>query len=242
MMENEEMEVLLSQSEGDGWVKARNYKGEEGFVPQNYLDLHIDDLPPAAELADVDDQQQAELDLRAAEEEAQAQVEAEAAAEADVAAEAAAAKAVAEAEAEGGYPLEAQISFSSVDYTYQPSIEEVDVSDVAVAPEIPPRDDVILTQTSDGLPSLIIGYCRALYDYDATSDEELTFYEGEVIGIIRRSGIHGDDVDDGWWQGQLLPDGPRGVFPSLVVEDCGPNGEELTPKVANLKTIFYLCS
>ena len=39
ILENEELEVLLAFSEGDGWVKARNYKGEEGFVPQNYLDL-----------------------------------------------------------------------------------------------------------------------------------------------------------------------------------------------------------
>jgi hypothetical protein len=29
----------------------------------------------------------------------------------------------------------------------------------------------------------------------------------------------------------LLTDGTRGVFPSLVVEECGPNSEELTPKV-----------
>ena len=35
MMENEEdLEVLLTFSEGDGWVKARiNYKGEIGYVP-----------------------------------------------------------------------------------------------------------------------------------------------------------------------------------------------------------------
>lgn len=76
-----------------------------------------------------------------------------------------------------------------------------------------------------------VGYCRALYDYEATSDEELSFFEGDILVILRRCGIHDDDVDDGWWEGQLLPDGPKGVFPSLVVEECGPQGEELTPKV-----------
>ncbi|KAG8224232.1 hypothetical protein J437_LFUL002688, partial [Ladona fulva] len=29
--------------EGDGWVKARNYQGEEGLVPQNYLEAALDE-------------------------------------------------------------------------------------------------------------------------------------------------------------------------------------------------------
>ena len=163
------------------------------------------------------------------------QVEAEQVAEAEVAADAAAAAAVArgESEVEGNCALEAQISFSSVDYTYQPSFDEGDLDDVAEAPEIPPRDD---TNAING-PSCIISYCRALYDYEATSDEELSFYEGEIIGIIRRNGIHGPDVDDGWWEGILMSDNQRGVFPSLVVEECGPNGEELTPRVIFLDFI-----
>lgn len=230
MMENEEIEVLLSLSEGDGWIKARNYKGEEGFVPQNYLDLNIDDLPPAAaESVDVEEQCQENDHYTAVDEDTEAQqVEAEQVAEAEVAADAAAAAAVArgESEVEGNCALEAQISFSSVDYTYQPSFDEGDLDDVAEAPEIPPRDDT----TAINGPSCIISYCRALYDYEATSDEELSFYEGEIIGIIRRNGIHGPDVDDGWWEGILMSDNQRGVFPSLVVEECGPNGEELTPR------------
>ncbi|EFX73637.1 hypothetical protein DAPPUDRAFT_57919, partial [Daphnia pulex] len=192
MMENEELEVLLAFSEGDGWVKARNYKGEEGYVPENYLDLHADDQVPS----------------------------------------------------EGGYPLENQISFSSVDYTYQQqgmSAEEEDEfpgpTESAPLPPPPPPIAAPVVESSpvpvaDGETNRIIGYCRAMYDYDATSDEELTFYEGEVIAIFRRSSaLHDQDVDDGWWEGQLLTDGTRGVFPSLVVEECGPNGEELTPKV-----------
>lgn len=87
--------------------------------------------------------------------------------------------------------------------------------------------------------SVIVGYCRALYDYDATSDEELTFYEGEIIAILRKTAIHDQDVDDGWWEGLLLPSGPKGVFPSLVVEECGANGEELTPRVCHLFYRFH---
>ena len=57
-------------------------------------------------------------------------------------------------------------------------------------------------------------WARALYDYDATNDEELTFSEGQLIRILRRDE---NGVDDGWWEGQV--DGRVGVFPSLVVEE-----------------------
>jgi len=30
---------VVGEGDGDGWLKARNYRGEEGFVPQNYLDV-----------------------------------------------------------------------------------------------------------------------------------------------------------------------------------------------------------
>lgn len=38
MVESEQLEVI-GEGDGDGWLKARNYRGEEGFVPQNYLDV-----------------------------------------------------------------------------------------------------------------------------------------------------------------------------------------------------------
>lgn len=37
------------------------------------------------------------------------------------------------------------------------------------------------------------------------------------------------DVDDGWWEGELR--GQTGLFPSLVVEPCAPDGAPLTPQV-----------
>ena len=229
MMENEELEVLLAYSEGDGWVKARNYKGEEGFVPQNYLDLHIDDqVPVEHEIHEVHEVNEMDEVHEEQPSSVQETIMEEAEPEPEL-----------EHEAETAYGLENQISFSSVDYTYQqqadadeqwpgPTEEPEPPMPEPPMPEPPMPEPPPALEVEPEEP--FVGYCRALYDYDATSDEELTFYEGEMIAILRRSGVHGEDVDDGWWEGRLLPDGPKGVFPSLLVEECGPNGEELTPK------------
>ena len=72
IVENEHLE-LIGEGDGDGWVRARNYKGEEGYVPQNYVE--VEGATSAA-----------------------------------------------------GYPLQPQISFSSVDY-------HVQESSAAAAPE-----------------------------------------------------------------------------------------------------------
>lgn len=69
-------------------------------------------------------------------------------------------------------------------------------------------------------------YCIALYDYEATAPEELSFVENQVIKLLRK---RPHDVDDGWWEGEL--DGKVGLFPSLVVEVCRPDGQPLTPEV-----------
>lgn len=54
---------------------------------------------------------------------------------------------------------------------------------------------------------------RALFDYDAASEEELSFPEGAIIELVRTDD---NDVDDGWWEGRYQ--GKVGVFPSIVVE------------------------
>jgi len=66
-------------------------------------------------------------------------------------------------------------------------------------------------------------WVRALYDYAATSDEELSFMEGSLIRITRKQ-IH-DGVDDGWWEGEF--NGRIGAFPSLVVEELTADNEVL---------------
>jgi len=75
---------------------------------------------------------------------------------------------------------------------------------------------VVVSVWSDGSV-----WVRALYDYAATSDEELTFMEGSLIRVTRRQ-IH-DGVDDGWWEGEF--NGRVGAFPSLVVEELTADNE-----------------
>lgn len=52
--------------------------------------------------------------------------------------------------------------------------------------------------------------CRALYDYEATKDDELTLKEGDTVEVISKQA-------DGWWEGST--GGRRGVFPSNYVEE-----------------------
>jgi hypothetical protein len=63
-----------------------------------------------------------------------------------------------------------------------------------------------------------IGTCRALYDYDAQSDLELSFKERDVIAILEKD-------ESGWWHGEL--NGRVGVFPAANwVEEFDPNAPE----------------
>ena len=54
---------------------------------------------------------------------------------------------------------------------------------------------------------------RAIYEYTAQYDEELSFPEGAIIELTR---MDDNNVDDGWWEGRY--NGKVGVFPSVVVE------------------------
>ncbi|GAB6031430.1 hypothetical protein CHUAL_009204 [Chamberlinius hualienensis] len=51
---------------------------------------------------------------------------------------------------------------------------------------------------------------RALYDYQAADDTEISFNPDDLI-------THVDQIDEGWWQG-LAPDGTYGLFPANYVE------------------------
>lgn len=67
--------------------------------------------------------------------------------------------------------------------------------------------------SSDGI------WVKALYDYEGTSEEELSFVEGTIIRILRKDE---NGIDDGFWEGEV--NGRVGVFPSLVVEELSANG------------------
>ncbi len=76
------------------------------------------------------------------------------------------------------------------------------------------------------IASGLTDYCRALYDYDATGSDEITFEEGDIIRVLKREP---NGVDDGWWMGELRTGanaGTSGLFPSIVVEECYENGED----------------
>lgn len=159
IVENEQLEVI-GDGDGDGWLRARNYRGEEGYVPHNYLDVEREESASTTATP----------------------------------------------------ALTTQISFSSVDYTVES--EELDV-------QSPDQVSVIAVPVQK--EQEVKEYCIALYDYDASAEDELTFEENQIITIINKS-PHG--VDDGWWEGEY--DGKFGNFPSLVVEECDENGEPLT--------------
>ncbi|GFT16537.1 drebrin-like protein [Nephila pilipes] len=57
---------------------------------------------------------------------------------------------------------------------------------------------------SDGLKA------RALYDYQAADETEISFDPDDII-------THIEQIDEGWWQG-LAPDGSWGLFPANYVE------------------------
>lgn len=51
--------------------------------------------------------------------------------------------------------------------------------------------------------------CRARFDYDGESSEDLTFLEGEIIKLL-------EHVGDDWLRGEL--NGKSGIFPATFVE------------------------
>ncbi|ODN02242.1 F-BAR and double SH3 domains protein 2 [Orchesella cincta] len=185
IVENEHLE-LIGEGDGDGWVRARNYKGEEGYVPQNYVEAEGNASMP-------------------------------------------------------GYPLQPQISFSSVDYHVQ--------DPNAAVPDGTP-DQVPLDSVTEGQETVVesVESSVGLYDYEATGPEELSFYEGQIVRILKRvcrykipefdNNIFVElnvyfnfmlkDDEDGWWEGEY--DGMKGIFPCIVVEECRWDGEPLSPE------------
>eukprot|EP01095_Lingulamoeba_sp_RSL-Kostka_P004491 TRINITY_DN15737_c0_g1_i2.p1 TRINITY_DN15737_c0_g1~~TRINITY_DN15737_c0_g1_i2.p1 ORF type:complete len:283 (+),score=96.72 TRINITY_DN15737_c0_g1_i2:603-1451(+) len=76
-----------------------------------------------------------------------------------------------------------------------------------------------------------IGKCRALYDYQQSDSNELSFSAGDVITILQKD-------PSGWWQGEL--DGRIGVFPSVDwVQEINESNEIVPP--SNQPVVQYKC-
>uniref|UniRef100_A0A6P7FQN2 Protein nervous wreck-like n=1 Tax=Diabrotica virgifera virgifera TaxID=50390 RepID=A0A6P7FQN2_DIAVI len=213
IVENEQLEVV-GEGDGDGWLRARNYRGEEGYVPQNYLDIVLRSAQNPDELTIVENEQlevvgEGDGDgwLRARNYRGE---------------EGYVPQNYLDIEREQSVTtpgLQTQISFSSVDYTVDN--EEESAQQATETTQSPEQISVISIpqKTPDGTTP---EYCIALYDYEGEGGEELTFEEGQIIKILSRCA---HSIDDGWWQGEL--EGHIGNFPSLVVEECDEFGEPL---------------
>lgn len=55
--------------------------------------------------------------------------------------------------------------------------------------------------------------CRALYDYKASMEDELSLCSGDLVTVHSRA-------EEGWWHGEK--DGHWGVFPASYVQELGP--------------------
>lgn len=82
-----------------------------------------------------------------------------------------------------------------------------------------PKWHVVVLPLSD-----TVHFAKALYDYDAQTEDELSFPEGAIIHILSKD----NQEDDGFWEGEF--NGSVGVFPAVLVEDLvAPNGKETQP-------------
>ena len=61
-------------------------------------------------------------------------------------------------------------------------------------------------------PTLDDNMYKAIYSYDATCAEELSFPAGAIIKLLQKD----TGVDDGWWEGSY--ENAVGVFPAILVE------------------------
>ncbi|KAJ8736850.1 hypothetical protein PYW07_000121 [Mythimna separata] len=197
IIESEQLEVV-GEGDGDGWLRARNYRGEEGYVPHNYLD--VDREQPCSSTGApglVTQISFSSVDYT---------VEGE---DADVVQS----------------PDQISVISAPVAKPEEPKAEEQPQAESFVA-EWPSTGPAAVPEAAKVAPKSdlpTLGHCFALYDYDAECPDELNLEEGQIIRIVSRNA---HDVDDGWWRGEA--NGVVGNFPSLIVEECDENGEPLS--------------
>uniref|UniRef100_A0A8C5KYX7 CD2-associated protein n=1 Tax=Jaculus jaculus TaxID=51337 RepID=A0A8C5KYX7_JACJA len=70
----------------------------------------------------------------------------------------------------------------------------------------PKTQNIEITKIDNEGKSKAKEYCRTLFAYEGTNEDELSFKEGEIIHLINK-----DTGEAGWWKGEL--NGREGVFP-----------------------------
>ena len=95
---------------------------------------------------------------------------------------------------------------------------------------------ILVNLTNPAICELAEGpWAIAIYDYEATCEDELSFCEGQRIQLMSKDE---NGVDDGFWQGEI--NGRIGVFPSLVViEEVGLDDLDLG-KVGRSSKVYCL--
>ncbi|XP_063964951.1 nostrin-like [Lytechinus pictus] len=84
-------------------------------------------------------------------------------------------------------------------------------SGATAAPPPPPP----AYQVSD--TTRVLGQCTAIYDYDATDEDQIDIKEGDVINIVEKG-------EDGWWKGER--EGKIGLFPASYVKGDMDNDKD----------------
>ncbi|XP_071786557.1 F-BAR and double SH3 domains protein 2-like isoform X3 [Asterias amurensis] len=161
IQEHEYLEII-EESEGDGWVKAKNDVGQTGYIPEAYVQVERQHV--SRQLSVSSDSSHTSPRLTKA-----------------------------------GLPYSSSASLT--DYEVQAAMS---------------------SEAMNHSGQIVVCFARALYDYQGSSEEELSFSEGCIIKVLTR-----DDEGDGFWEGEL--NGRQGAFPSLLVEELGcPSVNEIT--------------
>lgn len=230
MEENEDIEVI-GDGDGDGWVQAKDSRGNVGFIPESYIRvldqsgstqaaaaesidsydipatavdmsqtssaphgaLSTPDLPPAPDIPPATDMSTEDLETPTGQ----------------------------------GTDMPPPPDFTVTNHIEPPTEPtHYDVASSFSSGDLEVQQATAQNATETTLQNLPLVpndgevWARALYDYEANTDDELSFTEGTLIRIVRKDET---GIDDGFWQGEI--DGQFGVFPSLVVEELVENGE-----------------
>ncbi|XP_064196339.1 CD2-associated protein-like isoform X2 [Anguilla rostrata] len=78
-------------------------------------------------------------------------------------------------------------------------------------------------------------YCKAIYPFDASNEDELTLKEGDIICVLNK-----ETGEPGWWRGEV--NGKEGVFPDNFVTVISETDKEAVTSRGSFKTSSKLDS